>query len=232
MNIKRTRAPFLLVLGLAVGVAVGTDSHAASLWSQSPTGEENFDFTNFVIANDFELTQPSTLTDFTVWISDRAQSNVLDGVADNFSGTLGWALSDNAGGAPGSLLFSGSDTAPVVTSTNTLDAFDREVFQVDAVFSGVSQLAPGTYWLSIRDGFWGSASDGSIVGWTASVPPQLNPVAFETDLADPSTWTPLPDYDAALEIRGTAIPEPSSITLMGLGVLGLALGWNRRRRGS
>jgi hypothetical protein len=50
----------------------------------------------------------------------------------------------------------------------------------------------------------------------------------------PTTWTSFPNqFVGAMEINGTPVPEPSTLTLFGLGSLGLlGFGWRRRKQAS
>jgi hypothetical protein len=198
------------------------------IWTQDLLQSgNNWDMSGFVQAVDFTLTSAANVTDLRIWIADRAQSGVLDGVADSYSGTLGWAIySDNAG-APGTLLFSGTDAATSVTATGLLSGTSREIFLVDAVLSGAPSLTASTYWLAVHEGSWGSASDSTSVGWM-----EANPAgAARYNSSDPQnpSFAAQPSGDAAFVLYDNSVPEPSSLALMSLGLAALAFRRLRKR---
>ncbi|MFO0812612.1 MAG: PEP-CTERM sorting domain-containing protein [Gemmatales bacterium] len=213
---------------VALGLAVPA---SAQVWSQPflQTGN-NFSITTFVVANDFTLTSSTTLSSMRVWLADRAQSGVLDGVANNFSGTLGWALYANSGGIPSTILFSGNDVAASVTTTGLLSGTGREIFQVDAVFSGAPVLTAGTYWLALRDGTWGSASDGTVMGWQEAISTVGFDHAETANVTNPGPWASVAP-DVAFELYAVSVPEPTTIAMIaGLTLCGIGGYYYRRRQ--
>jgi hypothetical protein len=218
-------------------------SNAAVLYSQpyQGTAEDDLDVSSGLVADDFTLASQSILSGFRVWIAESG----LDGVADNFSGTLGWAIYDDASGSPGTLLYSGADYSPVVQTTGNESAFGSEIFTVDVTLTGVGVLSSGAYWLSIRDGAWGAPEDGTVVGWSSHFvgagDQQLSMInkSWDTGTTTPA-WTPAyyseesqsgTGYwgtDAFFELQGEAIPEPSAFLLAGLGLAAAAT--SRRRK--
>lgn len=219
-----------LLYSLAVAFCL-TVPASAQVWSQPfLQAGDNFNITAFVIANDFTLGSSTTLGSMRVWLADRAQSGVLDGVANNFSGTLGWALYSNSGGIPATMLFSGSDVAASVTTTGLLSGFNREIFQVDAVFAGSPVLAAGTYWLALRDGAWGSASDGTVMAWQQAVANVGFDQANSANLATPGPWaSAVPD--SAFELYAVSVPEPTTIAMIGgMTLCGIGGYFYRRRQ--
>jgi hypothetical protein len=223
----------LLVTFLCASFALESFTLADTIWDQSPTTPpETLDITSFAVANDFEVSSPVRLERVTAWLGDFRQTSGLDGTLDNFSGTLGWAIFSNSGTLPGTLLFSGADTSPAVASTGQVNARNVEIFEVGGLFDSQPLLAPGRYWLSVRDGDWGSLSDASLVGWHAITPVELNRAALDNDEQNPTSWGPfLRDVDTTFALQGTVIPEPSTVAaLLGMGAIGLAIYSRRRRR--
>ncbi|PMW08944.1 hypothetical protein C1X53_33560, partial [Pseudomonas sp. GW456-E6] len=55
-----------------------------------------------------------TLATITASFTDAGPDN---GVLEGFSGTLSWGIYSSVGGAPGTLLFSGSDSTPQMVDT-------------------------------------------------------------------------------------------------------------------
>lgn len=183
----------------------------------------NYDFTNFVSANVFTVGEPTSVTGLRFWMADRAQSGVLDGAADNFSGVLSWAIYSDVSSLPGTILFSGTDLAPAVVSTGLLSGTGREIFQVDAVFSPSPLLGAGNYWLALLEGMWGGNPDGTTVAWQEAAAPGFR--AVSSNITNPSFA--LSSGAGAFELYGSAeIPEPSTFALIGLG---LSIVWLRRR---
>lgn len=119
--------------------------------------------------------------------------------------------------------------APTVASTSTLDASTHEVFSVDGAFAGTPTLAAGTYWLAIRDGAWGSVSDGTIVGWSDSSPVVGNVLNIALDEASPTSWSGTGIKDTAFVLNPVKVVPLPAAAWTGLGLLGI-LGLIRRRR--
>lgn len=140
----------------------------APLWDQSGL---DIDFwrsspiSDALAANDFTLAATTRIEAVDLFLTDAENNdnNQLDG----FGGTLGWGVFDDDGGAPGSLLASGSGSPQLVNAP--FQAEYSDVVRARLVLSRLGALPAGTYWLAVREGAWGAAlaSDPSIF-WVLS----------------------------------------------------------------
>src|SRR5713226_3241557 len=77
-----------------------------------PNQSDGANITGFAAGDDFTLGGSVTLNGGSFWSSAN-----FDPFANSFSGTIGWAILANSSGLPGAILFSGSDSSPVLTDT-------------------------------------------------------------------------------------------------------------------
>lgn len=222
----------LLQLMAVLGVFAIVPARAALLWDNGDPLEQSLgaNISAFVIADQFSLSDPSTLESVTAFA--RTNDASVDFLS-TFSGTLGWAIYSDSSMAPGTLLASGSDTNPVITPTGLLGEQDAEIFQLDAMIT-TPLLAAGEYWLALRAAAWGAPdpAGGDPFAWifwqyTAGI--TGNPLLADGDLANPTTWNLTTGRDPSFRIEGTVIPEPGTMVLVGLGAIGMLA--VRRRRG-
>jgi len=199
----RTVAAICLALcGAAPAFGAGT-----FVWDQSdvvvPSGVTTL-ITNSV-ADDFTVpgSLPSWQLQFAdVWLQDNMELP-LDGMVTNFVGTVGWAIYADAAGAPGSLAASGSDGTAFLFGT-AVPACCWDTQRVRFRFNPPVTVAPGTYWLAIREGAWGIpagpdehyASRASQVRGSAAVVALLPAV--------PTTFSSAGSSDLAFVVYGAA----------------------------
>jgi hypothetical protein len=208
------------------------------------TAEDNQNISSQLVADDFYLNQASAVTEVLAWFGEGGPVN---GVLDNFNGTLGWAIFSDAAGVPGSLLYSGQDTSPVVQTTGTTNTYNEELFTIDASLTGIGTLPTGTYWLSLRNGAWGSPATSGTLGWSSyfygAGGQNLSLVNYSTSFGttnplwiasqDPIENTPGVGYygtDMFFTLKGVAVPEPSAAVMLGLGLGGSFVMARRRRK--
>ena len=192
-------------------VLVASPVHAQLVYDNgSPSSQNVFNMTGFLEADAFTLASPTTLTAVRFWIE------ILD--PSDYAGSVYWQIFSDAGGSPGGLL--GGDLAVPVMSPGANPFPGWTSIQLDF---GINQnLTPaGIYWLALHNGPLTNTT-GSNVGWqTASLgalaySAQSNPAPF-----DDGGWSPT-QYQLAYRLFGTVVPEPATIGLLAIGLVGLA----------
>jgi hypothetical protein len=193
----------------------------------APNQANGSNISGFATADDFTLGGAFTLTGLTFWSSAN-----FDPFGGEFSGTIGWAILSDSGGLPNTVLFFGSDNAPLLTDTG-VDILGTREWRIDVALPSINLLA-GSYWLALREGAWGSANDGSTIYWDTTGNTTGALPLFTADLTGASGWTDAGmGSDLAFELSdggATVIPEPSSflLTATAIGLLIIA----GRKRGA
>lgn len=186
----------------------------------------NGDFSDARTYDDFNVTSTETVTGL-------FSNNFM-----NFSTSLAaWEIrSTVSGGNGGTLIASGTSAA--TQTPNGFDAFGYTGYRIEV--SGLSiTLSPGTYWLAVSPIAAGSGS--SSVGTTSGAnalgtPPGNNKNAFINSPALGYNFTPIldlgDDYDFSMGVNAStsAVPEPSSLAIFGIGAYVAGIGSARRRR--
>ncbi len=223
------------VFGLALACS-GQQARADPVFDQSSVAAAtvgSLNISDYVSADDFTVSSTVTLTGLRVWLADSRGTDD-NGVLDYFGGTLSWGIFANSAGSPGALLASGAGT-PVLTDTGfNGTGTGVDVVIADLVLSGPI-LVPGTYWLGLHEGVWGSAYDLTPVFWYASTAGSgATPHGNDDEVSLGSQWIDTADplnFKLAFRLSGDlvqTVPEPATaaLVLLGLG----AMGWARRRR--
>ena len=143
--------------------------------------------TSAVAANDFTLVQPFAPGRADVTVTDADATP--DGVVDSLEGALGWGLYSDGGGMPGALLASGTTAAPLAMTPLGGNPTIGDFARVRVDLSAVGTLAPGTYWLALREGPWGSAAADATEAYWALSALSGSSRCTSTSLVTPGSWS-------------------------------------------
>jgi hypothetical protein len=128
--------------------------------------------------------------------------------------TLQWSI----GTTPFAADLAAGTATPSVTFLNPATKFNLDLYQ--ASFPLSATLAPGTYWLTLTS----DTVFGNGIHWDVTNGPSA--ASFESlsrGIFDPSIAS------ESFQLFGSSVPEPASITLLGLGIAAMA-GYRWRRK--
>ena len=183
------RLGYVAALGLFLTTAGPLRGGIPFHWDQTDFSPANSNrITSNVTAADFIITTTARLDAADVWLSDDILND--NGALDSFSGLLSWAIYSNSAGNPGTLLFSGRDSTVGRADTGLQDAFGYDIVRARFEFDGRVVLTPGTYWLALHEGAWGSPSDGSELWWQIHSSIVGSPARYSVDESTPGSWLP------------------------------------------
>ncbi|MBY8826489.1 tandem-95 repeat protein, partial [Sphingomonas colocasiae] len=144
-----------------------------------------YNLSEYVTAESFTLAERRTLTTITAALNDDSSPD--NGILDGFSGTLSWGIYSSVGGAPGTLLFTGADSSPIMVDTG-LNYGSTDDIILATIDLGVT-LDAGTYFIVLHEGAWGSAYDGSKIWWMKTNTDIGSDGAYlSSNFANPSGW--------------------------------------------
>ncbi len=107
------------------------------------------------------------------------------------------------------------------------------ILKIDGDFGSILNLTAGTYWISFRDGPWGSAFDGTFAGWITVSPSRVgSQIRFDNNEANPTFPNEL-NLSAHFQLFDNSdvatTPEPSTVLgLLAMGSIGALV---RRKKG-
>lgn len=210
-----------LACATVAALCAGTAAQAAVVFNNgAPDQVSGVNMNANAVAEDFTLSSSTTLTNIRFWS--------LMGTPADYSGSMGWRILGDAGGAPGAAVASGS-VSPALTATGASTGFGAEEYVFDI---GLSQALPaGAYWLELS-GLTLDPVDPSDMLWSTSGTGLGAPAKyFDADLSE---WFSA-DQNLAFVLDGRSevpppppppgVPEP---TPLALAMLGLALAGARR----
>jgi hypothetical protein len=192
----------------------GVSQAGIVVYQALPNQSGGSDMNSFLEADDVTFNTPLALTRLTFWS--------LQGSAADYAGSIAWSINSNiAPGVPGAALVSGSATPVPVATVNS--AFGLNEFSYSFPISAT--VAAGTYWIVLHNGPT-NAIPATDFFWEWSNGNSGN--SQSQDLSSPGQ--PWLSNFAELALQVEAAPEPSSMLLLGAGLL--ALGFARGRRNS
>lgn len=174
-------------------------------------------------ADDFQFAQPTTINKLRFWASGSPGGS-QDFSA--FSGTIGWAVHADVGGAPGAAIFSGATTDVTLTDTGVNNTFGggSRIFQLDVNVGAIS-LPAGTYWWQFRENAINSPFDGTSIDLKGTSQPTqfLTGLRLDQNETNP-TFAQTVATDIAFQL--ISVPGPATTALLLIGGAAMA----RRRR--
>jgi hypothetical protein len=202
-------------------IAALSPARADVLFTQSPPNGNNFDITDYRLADDFTVAADATLNEIGFWYDAQQETDLA---------AVTYAVYKDDGGAPGTLLQSETVDGPPTSFDSASGLFHAD-FSVDPLpLAGAS-----SYWLELHAGASLTDDSGFTVSWGAA-DDNATAIALESlTLGVPDTPVDFSGFDQYAFVLGTSsssssVPEPAPISLL-LGALGVLALLKCRARG-
>jgi hypothetical protein len=202
----KTRRFAVLLAALTV-VSVASAARADLVYDNGgPSLNGGNEMTGWIQADRFTMTNDGTITGIHFWDVEQP---------GGFTGSIYYAIYADNGGAPG--LVVRADTVSAVTRTDTgqTDSSGLELVKNDLGISALDLVA-GDYWLGLHNGnpLTAMTNNGFYLDSTDGVGP---PVGMEQ--VAPFTGAFMENgSEKAFYLTGSLVPEPSAMTLFGIGL--------------
>jgi hypothetical protein len=185
----------------------------------SPNNVSGNEMTQWVQAEDFSLSQTTTITGIRVWAFALAPNA--------YQGSIAWSIYGNAGGAPGAVQFAGTFNGGFVNEgPSAFDGVDQLRFDIATTFD----LSAGSYWLGLHNGPLTTTSREEFYWQTRANNSTLRGHEDETPFGV-GGWEDNGN-EHAFQLLGsptTVVPEPSTYALLATGFVALVAVSRRRR---
>ncbi|WP_232368358.1 PEP-CTERM sorting domain-containing protein [Alteromonas sp. MB-3u-76] len=186
-------------------------ANAGIIYDNGPSGNaDGWNFGNPSSADDFLLTSDAIINGVTFW----AYSNDVSNLAN-----IGWGIAEDSGNTPGSYIATGLAASTSVVDTG-FNISSLDIFQVDFSFSGVSLSANTSYWLALDSGVLGTNNTSGFSGWLWT---NESVKGSSSVYGGPTNWNVPNGADNAFQLHASVdVPEPSTLAIFALGMIGLA----------